>query len=811
MTAPVGDRGSGGLWLRWSWRDLRRHAVAVVVIAVVMAIGIGVYVGLGSTSTWRRQSNDASFAVLQMHDVQLSLSPGTFAAQGQLVDLVSATDPTAVVAAEERLVVDSQLDASDEARSVLVEARIVGMSSAAEVDALWVRDGDPFTPAGTDAVLEAKFADHRDLPERGTVTVAGGTPVDYVGLGVIPEDFFYEGPAGSVLSAGELAPLYLPLDAAQELLGRPGQVNDLVIRLGDGADVELVAEQLSTAAALRGLSATITLREDESAIRVLYDDIDNDQQFWNILAGLVLVAAGLATFNLVSRIVEAQRREIGIGMALGVARWKLAIRPLLVGVQVGVLAVIVGVGMGLLVGSAMAGLMETFLPLPEYLTPFQFGLFARGAALGLIIPIVASAIPVMRAVRVEPIEAIRTGHLVARSSRFTDLTRRLPLPGSSLSHMPVRNFLRTPRRAVLTAIGVGAAIATLIAVFGMLDSFARTIDATGDELTQDDPERVVVQLDTFYEVDAEELAAIGAQPAVGAVDAGLRLPVTALGDEEIDALLEVVDFDSAGWTPTIERSTGSDRSGLVLAEKAMDDLGVDLGDPLRVRHPTRQADGSFALVESEITVSAVHASPLRTFAFADVELGADFGFGGAANVVNASPAPGYDRDDVQRAVLGLPAVGSSQAVARVSESFDSALDQFVGFLVITAAAVLVLALLIAFNATRIAVEERRREHATMRAFGLPVRSIIGTVVKESVLVGVLATIIGIGVGTLFLELMLRSLASTTLPDLAIDRILSWPTLGIAAAVGILAVALAPLFLARRVRRMDVPDALRIME
>ena len=55
---------------------------------------------------------------------------------------------------------------------------------------------------------------------------------------------------------------------------------------------------------------------------------------------------------------------------------------------------------------------------------------------------------------------------------------------------------------------------------------------------------------------------------------------------------------------------------------------------------------------------------------------------------------------------------------------------------ITAVAVLVLALLIAFNATRIAVDERRREHATMRPFGLPVRSIIGTVVNESVLVGV---------------------------------------------------------------------------
>ena len=46
------------------------------------------------------------------------------------------------------------------------------------------------------------------------------------------------------------------------------------------------------------------------------------------------------------------------------------------------------------------------------------------------------------------------------------------------------------------------------------------------------------------------------------------------------------------------------------------------------------------------------------------------------------------------------------------------------------AAVVALALLIAFNATRITVEERRREHATMQAFGLPVRTVLGIVVNR---------------------------------------------------------------------------------
>ncbi len=175
------------------------------------------------------------------------------------------------------------------------------------------------------------------------------------------------------------------------------------------------------------------------------------------------------------------------------------------------------------------------------------------------------------------------------------------------------------------------------------------------------------------------------------------------------------------------------------------------------------------------------------------------------------PATGVTGPELQRAVFELPGVTSSQAVARISGGFDEALGQFVGILVIAAAAVLALALLIAFNANRITVDERRREHATMRAFGLPVRSVVAVVIKESLIVGLVATIMGLTAGFVVLDWMLASLTETTLPDLGIDRYLSPGTIMAAAAVGMVAVAVAPLFLARRIQQMDIPDTLRVME
>jgi putative ABC transport system permease protein len=779
---------------------------------------------LGSTAEWRQQSNDASFAALAMHDLRVTLSPGTFVEQDALLDVIASIDGAdSVDAVTERLVVDSQVDTGtiDRADSVLVPARLIGMTfrSTRPVDDVWVRDGTGPSgdPADRTAVLEAKFADQHDLPTEGTVLVAGGRAVTYTGLGVAPEEFFYEGPEGTIFAAGELAIVYLPLAAAQDISGHEGMVNDAALVLADGADRDVVESQLIDATAGLGLSATVSTRDDADAVRVLYEDIDNDQLFWNAVSALVLFAAALAAFNLINRIVEAQRREIGIGMALGVPRMQLAIRPMLIGVQVAVLGTVAGLAVGLVVGNAFANLLESFLPLPEHRTPFQFDVYVRAAALGIVIPIAASALPVWRALRVEPIEAIRTGHLTAKSSRLARWTGKLPLPGSTMAQMPIRNVLRTPRRTVLTAVGVGAAITALVAVLGMLDSFGRALERGDAEFTKGDADRVVVQLDTFYPDDSTVIAAISDDPAVGHIDAGLRLPATALASEpdgDIDLLIEFVDLDRAVWTPTIEdgsATAGTDNPGILLARKAADDLGARVGDTVTLRLPIRTEAGGFAIAETPLVVTAIHANPIRTFAFLDTGDAAQFGFQGLVNVVQAYPADDATRSDVQRAVFGLPGVTSSQPVARISDAIDEALDQFLSFLIVTAAAVLILALLIAFNATRITVEERRREHATMRAFGLPVRTVLSVVIKESAIIGLIATVVGLVGGIAFLRWMLTSLATTTLPDVGIDVYVSPTTILVAAIVGIVSVAATPLLLVRRLQRMNLPGTLRVVE
>lgn len=801
------------LWLRWSWRDLRRRWLTVAAIASIIAIGTGVASGLGSTTVWRIRSNDASFELLRMHDLRLSLPVGTTAPQGALR---AALDSTAhagdVAAAVERLRVPTQVDASAAGKTVVVPGELVGTAvGRTGVDELYAYEGRALRPDDTRAAMvEANFARAYDLPAAGTLRLSAGREVRWVGLGTAPQELIVTGGgAGNFLSERRWATLYLPLEAAQDLAGQPGRVNELVVRLRAGADRGAVIRELRAAVADIGASGTITVREDEPAWRLLYSDARNDDRFWRVVYLLVLAGAAFATFNLVARIVEAQRRELGTGMALGAGPGTLARRPLLVAGEVALLGVVFGLGAGWLLGLGFSSLMATFAPLPRWVHPFQVGTFARSAALGFALPFLAALWPVARAVRMEPAAAIRTSHLGA-SPGLARAAEHLPVPGGPLARLPIRNLARTPRRTLLTALAIGAAITTLVAVGGMLDTIYRTIDDAETELIRRAGDRLDVALDGFVPATSPVVQTVEASPTVGAAEPYLRLPATLVRrGADIEVVVSFLPLDGTGmWSPTVSQATG--RGGIVPAEKAARDLHVRAGDTVVVRHPVVRG-GPVAMVDERLPVAGLHPNPVRAFAYLAPADAARFGLAGVVNTVAVRPAPGTDTGAVERALFGVGGVASVDPVGGTRQAFDDAMAQFRGFLQLAGGAVLVLALLIAVNTTTLAVDERAREHATMFAFGLPLRRVVAMAAEESLLTGLLGTAVGVAAGFVVTRWAMETLIAETLPEIGMHAVVGVGTVVAAVVLGVLAVAAAPLATVRRLRRMDIPSTLRVVE
>lgn len=809
--------------LRWAARDLRRRWVQVLAIALIIAIGTGVYAGLGSTAEWRRQSNDESFAMLHMYDLRVTTAEGVDAPAGQMAAVLAALpDPLIVAAAEERFIADTQVDASTADQSILVPGRLVGMdlsSGGPHVNAVYVAPGDGRSLTESDSgqpvmLVEQNFADFYGLSPERTLRVAGDQEVTSVGTALGPEYFMVMTEEGGFFAEANFAVLFTSLETAQQLAGRPGRVNDLVLELSPGVDPEAAARdiQKTFAESGAGLGVTVMQTQDEDAYRVLYDDIESDRQFWNLFAVLILAGAAFGAFNLASRMVEAQRREIGIGMALGWSRRRLAVRHLLVGAQIALVGAVFGVVMTFVVMAAVRPIFESMLPLPVWRTPWQLDMVVQGAAIGFLLPFLATAWPVWRAVRVMPIDAITTTHAAARSG-LAPLLRRLRWPVSAFRRMPLGNVLRAPRRTVLTALGIGAAVSTLVVVLGALDSFTATMDRNEVEILGQHPDRVVATLDGFAIEGGPELAALAAADSVGAVEPVLQIggTLSTPQHDDLEVVIEAIDLDSDVWVPTfVKGSLGEDRTGLVLAQKAADDLGVTVGDTVTLEHPARQGDG-FAVAQTPMPVAAIHPSPFRFNAYIDRTQLATFGMAGAANAAYLLPDVGATPDDVEQELFRVPGVASVQPVAVSNQVVEDSLKDFTGIFQVLEVFILLLAILIAYNATSINADERARERATLFAFGMPLRRVLGLETAEGLLIGLLGTAVGVGVGLVLNSSVVASMWESTMPDMGTDVVVSAATMLTAVALGVIAVGVAPLLTTRRLRRMDIPGTLRVVE
>jgi putative ABC transport system permease protein len=815
------------LWLRWSWRDLRERWLQVIAIALIIALGTGVFAGLGGQKRWRIDSLDISYARLNMHDIRVSLADGSFISRDEMQAALADVD--GISAAETRLIAPTLVNASQDGKTVMVSGRIVGMDvsdNGPQVDQIFVAEGNGRTLQPNDAgqqvaVVEENFANYYDLRPGDSLRVSGDIPLEYVGTGLSPEYFLVVDENGLFMAEASLAILFMPLDAAQELTGRDGLVNDVALRLDEGADRETVRAALEDSFAVHfpNVGVTFDYPEDNLGRKQLYLDAEGDQEIWDLIAILFLIGAALGAFNLAGRIVAAQRRQIGIGMALGMPRRWLAFRPLLVGLQIAVLGTLFGLAIGPLLMVVFINVLKSAAPLPYYDFSFYMPAYVKATLFGVTLPLLATLLPVWRAVRVQPIDAIRTGNLISKGGGLNALMNILPLPGKSFTHMPFRNLLRSPWRSLLTVLGISMAVILMTAFAGFLDSFIATIDLMEDALLYEHSDRMIVNLDFFYTPTSDVVTSITSlsndegQPLVSQAETGLMLSGTLKGDgKEISTSLELHDMQHALWVPKLlEGRIATGEPGIILSEKAAEDLGVGVGDMVTLEHPLREGLLAFRLVETEVPVTGIHDNPVRALSYMDLSNAGMMGLDGVTNLLVLVPAEGVESNDIKAVLLSEPGMASVLQIGEITDAIDEVLQLFVQFLAIVEVVVLIMAFLIAFNSTSINVDERVREIATMFAFGLPLRTVTRMQMVENLIIGTLGTLVGVILGWIVLNMMLVARVEDQLSDFKFVVTLSPVTVLVSAGLGILVVVLTPLLSIRRMSRMDIPSALRVME
>ena len=665
---------------------------------------------------------------------------------------------------------------------------------------------------------------------------------------------------GAVASIGGATIAVFDQATAQQLFQKPGQVD--VIRVQSKAGVSK-AELLRQIRPI--LPATAVARDAAAQAK---EDKKGTDSFIKILQYALLAFAGIALFvgafviaNTLSITIAQRMREFATLRTIGASRRQVLKSVILESLVIGVLGSVTGLFLGLGLAKGLNSLFVAFgIDLPQGATVFAGRTIVVSLLVGILITLVASLRPALRATRVPPIAAVREGSVLppSRLARFGPLTalvvlvvgvallvygtlgniataprllmlgvgilllfvgvalnaaRLVPALASILGwpaahsggvagRLARDNSIRNPGRTASTAsaLMIGLALVTFVALFGA--GLRSSFESAVDKLFVAD--YAITSQDTFtpLTVDAQEAASTA--PGVEAV-AGIRAGTARyLGS---NTNLTAVDSNVA-FGLHLDWVKGSDRvyhtlgrTGVFTDSDYAKKKHLHVGSPMRILF----SSGRSVLVH----VQGIYDKPKGGSPLADATISSvlfDAYVPRPQNEMALVKMKGGVNDG-NTALLQLPLNQFADAKVQTQSEFKKNFEKPINKLLYLLYSLLGLSVIVSLfgivNTLVLTVFERTRELGMLRAIGMTRRQVRTMIRHESIVTALLGATFGIVIGVLLAALVTRALS-----DEGVVFAVPYLQLAYFVVAAIVVGIVAAILPARRAARLNVLQALQ---
>ncbi len=780
-------------------RDMRRQRWQFFAVFVTIALGVMLFAASYDAYLNLESSYNGTYDRLGFADVTVTGADDTFPS------VAAATD--GVEAVEVRRVADVPFRIGDD----VLHGRLIGMPPEHQpvINEVDMTSGSYLSsdaPAGL--VAEQHLADYFMLTAGDHIEVLTGSSwtegvvtgtaisAEYLWPAESRQNFFPPPGTFGVAFVSEDVLAGVPATAVAE---------QTLIRYAADADRETTDAAVEQAA-IAASAADVMTQAEQPSNAGLKLDLQGFEQMAIMFPALFLLAAGMATFIILTRVVYSQRAQIGTLMASGVSRRLITRHYLSYGLILGLVGAVAGVAIGMLLGWAITGLYTEALGIPDTVTKFHWITPIVGLLFGLAVGALAALAPTRAASRLSPAEAMR-GDTPTQDGRPSLAERLLP----PLRRLPIRWLMvlrdigRNRRRSVSTIIGVVLALTLVMASWGMIDTVVNLLDRNFNEIAIEDANAFLT-----VAVDDAAVATIEDTTGVNTAEAVVAVPVSARGpDGTYASQLEAYQSDTA--VHGFETPDGRLPSSGVLVGKALEsEIGVSMGDSVVLSFPTLETSLT-------TTIAGFVEEPLGTFIY--MEQGAlDDALASADPAVSAatlrdpsiSLVKALFDDDADRLTV-IDAIEALDITAAVIDSrglydmFQEFLGFFYAFVGIMLAFGAVMAFALIFNTISVNVAERKGEYATMRANGLSQRRLASLITGENLLLTALGIIPGLIVGYVVAAVFMQSYTS----DMFTFKLdMNWTTLVFSSLAMLLVALLSVIPAIRTIRRLDIASVVR---
>ena len=678
--------------------------------------------------------------------------------------------------------------------------RVVGVpESGPVVNRVLVLEGDNL--AGPNSILmEEHLAAHFDIVPGDTFEIqasSGWTEVEVAGIISSPEYIWPASSRQEVITTPDNFGVVFATQGTAAALSGIAEPNEAVVYYTDGTENGGLSTALTTRAYALGALETFT-RAEQPSNAALEEDLAGFQELGLFFPILFLSAAAMAAYVMITRLVHAQRPQIGILLANGFTKGQVLRHYLGYGVVPGLIGSIPGAFAGVLLARVITGLYTGFISVPITVIRFYPATLFTAIFLGLLATLVAAAAPALAASRLSPAESMR-GSIPAGKGRAS-LVERLVPPLRRLPirwRMTLRGIERNPRRTIYTVIGVVLSLTLVLVSWGMLDTIEYLMDRQFVQIQKED-----ARVYFTAPVGSADLAALESIDGIARVEPSLELPISieANGDR-YETFLIAMEGDTRMHTffTGTNTTTTLPSTGVLAGVGVADELNLVAGESVSMTvggfNLTLDTDVSDFIDEplgSMVYISESHAEELAGTAL-------------PATSALLTYEDGASTADIRSAIVEMPQVAAfedAKAIYNIMRDYMALFYVFIGVMLAFGAA---MAFALIFNTMSVNIAERSREVATLLAVGTKRSMISRLITTENLLVAAIGIPLGLIVGYLTSAAAMASFQS----DMFRFELYIRPSTYVWSGVAILIVALISQWPGlRAVGRMDIAQVVK---
>jgi len=454
-------------------RDVAHMRGQFIAVALVAVCGVASYVSMVSTYRSLLLSQSRYYSAYRFADVFAQLKRAPDSVANQLREIPGVTS------VQTRVVRDVILDVpglSEPATGRLVS---IPDRQAPVLNDLFLRRGRYITEGRSEEVIASEaFVQANQLhvgDSIGGVLNGRWKKLVIVGVALSPE-YVYE-----VRSGAEFAPdnrrfgvLWMGYEALASSFNMKGTFNDVSATLSPGTAEEMVIARIDDILTRFGGTGAYG-REEQVSHRFLSDEIAQNRVTGTALPAIFLGVAAFLLSIVLSRLVATQRSQIAILKAFGYGNLQLAMHYLKMALLPVLASVIVGIGLGVYLGSGLTEMYANFYRFPVLRYEVESQVIAMTVFWSLGAAVVGAVAAVRQAVSMVPAEAMRPEPPAKYRLGWT-ATIGLDRICSPAVRMIFRSLERRPIKAFMTSLGMALAIAMLIVGFYFFDAFDYVLD-----------------------------------------------------------------------------------------------------------------------------------------------------------------------------------------------------------------------------------------------------------------------------------------------------------------------------------------------